>query len=217
MDVRNAVTDEERDEELRWRLETLRVQFEEGKIHVADHLADDFESSLKAVRYGSDGRIDLSTVDGRVRAMAMMAAVVKNRQDMKDAVSLEEIANLYFEYVDRNLGLFIKEASANCLDAHTAAMLVSRQPLAVDNISPQIPQFLEGLQEFWSALTESSHYHIQDIVGTKAVYGGDLFPSYQKTSPAASAYTLIQSFFLIHFGTPDIYLQTPPLTNRSIT
>ncbi|WP_281017845.1 MULTISPECIES: hypothetical protein [unclassified Minwuia] len=104
------MAEEDYDEELRWRLEVLRTQFEEGKIHIAEHLAADFERSLGAVRYRADGKIDLSTVDGRVRSMAMMAAVVKNRQDAKDAVSLEEIAHLYFCCIEENLGLFLREA-----------------------------------------------------------------------------------------------------------
>lgn len=33
------------------------------------------------------------------------------------------------------------------------------------------------LEEFWSVLTVSSHHHVQDLTGTKAVLGGDLFPS----------------------------------------
>jgi len=180
------MTQEDYDEELRWRLEVLRAQFEEGKIQIAEHLAAGFEESISAVRYGADGRIDLSTVDGRVRAMAMMAAVVKNRQEAKDAVSLAEISDSYFRYIEDSLGFFVKEARDKNYDAHTFAEMVSRQPLAVDDISPQIPSFLEGLQEFWTALTESSHYHIQDLPGTKAIYGGDLFPSYQRNIASSS-------------------------------
>ncbi len=174
------MTQEDYDEELRWRLEVLRAQFEEGKIHIAEHLAADFEESIGAVRYGADGKIDLSTVDGRVRTMAMMAAVVKNRQDAKDAVSLEEIAHSYFRYIEDNLGFFVNEARDKGYDAHVFAEMVSRQPHVVADISPQIPKFLEGLEEFWSALTEPSHYHVQDLTGVKAVFGGDLFPSYQR-------------------------------------
>jgi hypothetical protein len=171
---------EDRDEELRWRLEVLRARFEEGKIHVAAHLADDLEKSLNAIRYGTDGKIDLATVDARIRSLAMIAAVMQDRQEAKDAISLEEIAASYFKYIESNLGFFVTEAREKGYDAHDFALAISQQPLAVKDISPQIPHFLEGLQELWSALSESSHYHIQDLNGTKAVYGGDLFPSYQK-------------------------------------
>jgi hypothetical protein len=39
------------------------------------------------------------------------------------------------------------------------------------------------LEEFWSVLTESSHYHVQDLTGTNAVFGGDLFPSDHRFYP----------------------------------
>jgi hypothetical protein len=35
----------EQDEELRWRLELLKVQLEKGKIFIADHLAKDLEKA----------------------------------------------------------------------------------------------------------------------------------------------------------------------------
>ncbi|MGP3698791.1 hypothetical protein [Rhodobacter sp. NSM] len=174
------MTPEDYDEELRWRLEVLRAKFEEGKIHVAKHLAADLEKSLSAVRYGADGKIDLSTVDGRVRAMAMMAAAAKQREEVKGATSLEDITNTYFKYIEENLDFFVKEAGEKGYDAHIFAKAVARQPSAVADIHPQIPRFLEGLQEFWSAIADCSHYHVQDLAGTKAVYGGDLFPSYQR-------------------------------------
>lgn len=45
------------DDELRWRLETLKVMFEDGKIKIAEHLADGVEESLSKVRYGLDGKM----------------------------------------------------------------------------------------------------------------------------------------------------------------
>jgi hypothetical protein len=54
---------------LRWRSEVLKAKLEAGEIVIADHLAEDFEKSLKAVKYQADGQIDLSTVDGRIPTM----------------------------------------------------------------------------------------------------------------------------------------------------
>jgi hypothetical protein len=177
------------DDDLRWRLEVLKVMFEEGKIHVAEHLLDATKASLSKVRYGLDGKIDLSTVDGRIRSMSLMAAHMHQRTQAKAAISLSDISSMYFEFVDKNLGFLAKEARDRKLDAGQFARLAPTSPEFVKSISPQIPGFLEALQEFWESVSDSAHYHIQDLNASKAIYGGDLFPSYQKNiSSTASLY-----------------------------
>ncbi|WP_313760841.1 hypothetical protein [Rhizobium sp.] len=171
---------EERDEELRWRLEVLRTKFAEGKIFIAKEVAEGLEQSLMAVRTGADGKIDLTTVDGRVRSMALAVAAMDNRERTKNAMSLEYITNSYFEFIERNLGFFVKAAKDAGADAHEFGRMISSHPLNVEEYSPQIPKFLEALEEFWGAAADPSHYHIQDLQSTKAIYGGDLFPSYQR-------------------------------------
>lgn len=171
-------SDEDYEAGLRWRLEVLKAKLEAGEIGIADHLAEDFENSLKAVSYQADGRIDLSTVDGRVRSMALGAAVAHNRQAKKDAISLADISKIYFEFIEKTFGTFRYEADRRGLNAHQFATLVSRNGPSVAEISPIIPEFLESLEQFWQDATDTSHYHIQDLTGSKAVYGGDLFPSY---------------------------------------
>ncbi|MEP3443139.1 MAG: hypothetical protein ABJN72_16810 [Sulfitobacter sp.] len=168
------------DDELRWRLETLKVMFEDGKIKIAEHLADGVEESLSKVRYGLDGKIDLSTVDGRIRSMALMAAHAAQRDQAKDAISLSDITATYFEFVEKNLGFLTEPAASAGLDAHQFASTATRNEGFVKDFAPQIPAFLEALEDFWSNVADSAHYHIQDLHGTKAVFGGDLFPSYQK-------------------------------------
>lgn len=64
-------TDEQREYEARLqrRLQILKKQFEAGKIRIAEGLQ--VIDSLKRVRSAADGTIDLSTVDGLVRSMAL--------------------------------------------------------------------------------------------------------------------------------------------------
>lgn len=201
--------DLEYDEELRWRLEVLKAQFEDGNIKIAPNLADDFERSLMAVKYLPDGRIDLASVDGRVRSMAMLAAFSHSRKMEKDAAPQYDIAQMYFQYIEANLGSFVQEAREKGYDAHDFATVVSRQPLAVADIAPQIPKFIEDLEEFWGKVTDASHYHIQDIQGTKAVFGGDLFPSYQRNI-ASSASLYIDTIVLT-----DPFLHSKEVFERS--
>jgi len=173
------LTDEEK-AELRWRLNTLRVAFEEGKIHIAEHIADDFKTSLLAMKYGPDGEIDLETVDGRIRSMALMAAHFHNRTETKNAISLEDISKSYFEFISANLGYIKDKFDETDVTADQFARNVTRNPEAVESFHRSIPEFLEALGEFWDSVSESAEYHIQDMQTSKAVFGGDLFPSVER-------------------------------------
>ncbi|WP_424177147.1 hypothetical protein [Yoonia sp. TsM2_T14_4] len=182
-------TQEQYDDDLRWRLETLKLMFEEGKIHIADHLWEDTKTSLSKVQYQPDGKIDLSTVDGRVRSMSLMAAHMHQRNQAKDAISLSDISSMYFEFIEKNLGFINQEAKNYNLDALEFARLAPKSSDFVRDIVPQIPKFIETMQEFWENVSDSAHYHIQDLRASKAIYGGDLFPSYQRNiSSTASLY-----------------------------
>ncbi|WP_424550135.1 hypothetical protein [Shinella sp.] len=165
---------------LRWRLEVLLAKFEAGEMKFTPEVFDQMKASLLAVRTRPDGTIDLDSVDGSVRALAAATAGFHIREKEKDAASLEEVADAYFRFVEENCGFFAQEARRLGLDAHQFAGRVSSSPTAVNEISPQIAGFIEYLSEFWGALTDASHYHLQDIRATKAVYGGDLFPSHAR-------------------------------------
>lgn len=63
------------------------------------HLAEGVKESFGKIRFGQDGQIDLSTVDGRVRSMAMIVAVMHDREDTKSAASLADIQHAYFDRI----------------------------------------------------------------------------------------------------------------------
>jgi hypothetical protein len=166
------------DAELRRRLELLREYFEDGKIKIAPHLIDGFKESFGAVRYGSDGQVDLSTVDGRVRAMALAIAGMDQRDKTKEVASLRDIQNSYFEFVDHSFGDLRKEMVLANANPHSMSWAMSQHAETVDHVYPQIQTFVDALAEFWSGAEEVARYHLQDLNVTKGVYGGDLFPSY---------------------------------------
>lgn len=184
-----SVDQERYEEDLRWRLEALKLMFDDGKIHIAEHLLEETKESLSRVRYGPDGKIDLSTVDGIVRSMSLMAGHVRQRNQAKDAISLSDISSTYFDFIESNLGFINKQADDLNLDASQSAQVASKSPDFVHELAPQIPGFLEALEEFWAAVSDAADYHIQDLHASKAVYGGDLFPSYRRNiSSTASLY-----------------------------
>ena len=63
-------TDEEV-QDLTDRVFLLKERIEQGKMLFAPHLVDDFVHSMEAVRLRPDGKVDPTTVDGRIRAMTL--------------------------------------------------------------------------------------------------------------------------------------------------
>ena len=168
----------EYDERLRHRLKILAEQMEQGKISFAEHLAEETTKSLMAVKVDSNGVVDLSTVDGRVRSMAMAVEFGAYRNEAKEAASIQDISSNFFDFIEQNVGWIADEATKLELDAGQASHVMSNHPEFVADMAPKIEGFLGVLEEFWDTVADSTHFNIQDLDGSKAVFGGDLFPSY---------------------------------------
>lgn len=168
----------EYEDALRWRLEVLKAELDAGKIHVAEHLIDGFRASLGAIRLQADGRVDLSTVDGRIRSMALATGMMHQRQAAKDAISLQDISNIYFEFIEKQLGWIRTRASEHGVNAHEFATMVSSHEPSAKELVSGLAGFLEQLEGFWKDAMDASHFHIQDLQGSKSVFGGDLFPAH---------------------------------------
>jgi hypothetical protein len=95
---------EDQKRELRRRLKILREQLEAGRVHFAPLLFEETKKSLMAVRNGADGEIDLDTVDGRVRSMALAVAAMHDRDKVKHEISLADIQHTYFRWLEENFG-----------------------------------------------------------------------------------------------------------------
>jgi len=91
---------------LQRRLQILKKQFDAGKVHIAEEFQ--VIGSLKRVRYAADGTVDLSTVDGLVRSMALAVETMHDREEMKDSASLAKIQTEYFDFLEKNFGHFFK-------------------------------------------------------------------------------------------------------------
>jgi len=109
---------------LQRRLQILKKQFEAGKIRIAEGLQ--VIDSLKRVRSATDGTIDLSTVDGLVRSMALAVEAMHDREEMKDSASLAEIQSTYFDFLEQNFGQFFKVMIDRGLTPHDASSKQSK-------------------------------------------------------------------------------------------
>lgn len=163
---------------LRRRLVIFKQQMDAGKVSFAPHLAEEMKQSLAAIRYQADGEIDLSSVDGRVRATALAITALHDRAELKDSASLSEVQYLYFDFIEQNFGEIYRLMQEKKISPHDTASLFSRRPSTVKKINSNIDDFLERISFFWTNLAEVAHAHVEDMSGVlKGVFGGDLFPS----------------------------------------
>ena len=169
----------EYEERLRRRLKILQEQFKAGKVKIAEGL--NVEKSLLAVRQGPDGEIDLSTVDGLVRSMALAVTAMYDREELKKEASLSEIQNMYFKFIEDNFGQFYKIMIERDLTPHDAGKALTQSQGSIEDFTKNLHDFLNTIDQFWEALGEVAHIHVEDMHGNiKGIFGGDLFPSHDE-------------------------------------
>ncbi|MBL7252166.1 hypothetical protein ACLD02_18005 [Alloalcanivorax sp. C16-2] len=174
---------------LRRRLELLKQELEAGKIKFAEGLG--VVESLQKIRTNPDGSIDLETVDGSVRSLALAAEFMHDRKELKEAVPLPEIQEAYFSFIDQNFGRYFQVMKERDLTPHDAGMALSQNAETIAGLIENLPQFLEVIEEFWSQCGDAAHAHMEDMHGClKGVFGGDLFPSpYENLASKCGLYT----------------------------
>ena len=88
-------------DELHERVMLLKEEMKAGRVHFREGL--NVIDSLQKVRLASDGKVDVSTVDGAVRALALGVAYGRFRREAKE-IPLKESQTRYFEILDRFFG-----------------------------------------------------------------------------------------------------------------
>jgi len=154
----------EYEKRLRRRLKILQEQFQQGKVKIAEGL--DVEKSLLAVRQGSDGEVDLNTVDGLVRSMALAVTAMHDRDELKKETSLSEIQNLYFKFIEDNFGHFYEIMLKKNLTPHDAGRALTKNQKAIEEITENLDEFLNVIDQFWEGVGEIAHIHIEKRMGS---------------------------------------------------
>ncbi|MEJ1377353.1 MAG: hypothetical protein RPU32_05165 [Candidatus Sedimenticola sp. (ex Thyasira tokunagai)] len=170
--------DEEYNEELRRRLLILRDYFKEGKISTSKDI--DIEGSLLAMKYGPDGKIDLSTVDAKARSLALAVTAMHDREEMKEDIPLHDIQETYFNYIESSFGKHYQLMKEKGLDPDDIGRIISSKEEYRDEILPSIPEFVNVIKEYWEIAGEPAWAHMEDMNCLKGVFGGDLFPSFEE-------------------------------------
>lgn len=167
-------------EDLTYRVNLLREELENGNIKFAPHLIEGFKSSCSKIRFGADGKVIPESVDSRIRAMTLGLSHFKYRKDVKAEVSLYQIQESYFNFLETNFGEFHRAVLEKKTDPNQAAHFFSSKEDFVKDFTSSVPDLMKFVHEFWESLGDAVSIHLEDEMNLKAAFGGDLFPSYQK-------------------------------------
>lgn len=176
---------DQEDDELRARIEVLKEELEAGRVKIFADLQPVIDS-MKSVRYGPDGKVDLSTVDSRVRSLATIVAQFRHRREAKEAVPLQDLQQNYFTYIERNFGELYATMKKRGADPSQVGDAMASNPEAVEGFNKGMPEFLELIDDLWKKTWDGVYYHVQDLKGLKAVFGGETFPSPRKNIVSCS-------------------------------
>ena len=174
-----AKEQKEYEERVKHRVLILQQLLKDGQIQIPYN--SDVEKSILACRYDSTGEPDLSTVDGIVRSLALMAEDIDYRKKSKAIISLTEIQKRYFSYIEDNFFFFYQKMIELNITPHQAAFRIAYGKHSTDHIQEKIELFVNDIVDFWELHSEPAYIHIEDNYNSiKAIFGGDLFPSYSE-------------------------------------
>ena len=203
--------DENTIKDLTYRVNLLREELEKGKIKFAPHLIEGFKSSYAQIRFDANGLVIPESVDARIRSMTLLLSHLKYRSDVKAEVSLHEIQESYFKFLEINFNDFHSATLKSNSNPHEVAEYFSNKKDFVKEFVPQVNELLKYINEFWESLGDVVSIHLEDELKLKAAFGGDMFPSYTKNiASTCSLYIdtiilpcpLMRCANLINFWTP---------------
>jgi len=162
--------------ELHRRVELLRAKLQEGKLHIAPHLANDFRSSFNRIRISADGLVDEDSVDSRIRALLTFIAYQADREEWKEVVSLQQIQTAYFDRVEQMFGQPFQMMLEFNVDPYRFSNWFASDSGRVKDAIRTIDEFVSDILEFWENIAEPTWIHLEDSLDSKAVFTGELFP-----------------------------------------
>ena len=161
--------------ELDHLINLLKSELEAGNVMLN---SSEIVNSLSKVRTGLDGKVDPSTVDGSVRALARAVAARKNMREQAEKMSLQEVQAAYFDSLSEVFGDVFQEMQRKSANPQVIAEVLASNEKAVAAFVEDMPAFAASIEEFWEEHGPVVQAEIRHLGGMKSVFGGDLFPSY---------------------------------------
>jgi len=163
------------EERLRNRLETLREELDAGNVIFASHLREQILESFAKIRTGPDGKIDLSTVDGRIRVVALS---VEHYAAVKEAksISLDHVQTEYFAMLEDLLGDVANHCKKHDIQPYQFATYSKTNTDIIKQISTNADSISEIISNFWDNYGFVVKVHLEEMENVRGVFGGDVFP-----------------------------------------
>lgn len=168
------------------RVFLIKSQLEAGKLHIASHLIDGFKESLEKIRLRPDGKVDPTTVDGRIRAMGAAVNHFFERDEIKKKFNITDFQEAYFRMLFGNFQHFYDDFIKNNIEPYQMAHFISEQSDFVEHLDQIFPELLSDITEFWETSYEIGEIHLQDGEQLKANFAGDLFPAYTENAVSST-------------------------------
>lgn len=169
------------EERVQRRVRILFEQIEKGNLRFEENLVGNIQKSLDKIKFDEKGDPIIETIDGRVRSTALFAENLDHKQKMKNAISLYQIQERYFQRIDANFNHFYKMMIDNNVSAGEVANNIAYSNQNLDFLDNAIELVIKDLEEYWDLVAESAYLHLEEKDDSiKAVFGGDLFPKHDE-------------------------------------
>jgi hypothetical protein len=198
--MEKKIEQKEYETRLRFRLKLLKEKYEEGKILFPPDF--NFKESLFKVKLDENGEVDLDTVDGIVRSLALAVEATEQNNYLRETISLFEIQKLYFTFIENNFGKFYKMMVECKATPHQFALFICKNEEYKKYLVSIIPEFLLAIFEFWENYYQTAYLHVEEIQKSKGIYGGSLFP-YSEENIASKCGIYIDTIIL-----PDPFIRS---------
>ena len=162
---------------LKQELKAGRVKFAPG-LRVVD--------DIMKVKYGTDGKVDPSSVEPTVRALAYGLAGARNQEELMK-VPLIEAQAAYFDFLDVFFSNPYSEMRKHDLTPHQVAVGLSQTDSLVKSFAGEFEELQTGIEQFWRTYAPVVEAHLAKAETLKAVFGGDISPSTDTNIVASSA------------------------------
>ena len=124
-------------DELDEMVKFLKEQLTAGKMTVSSKSTLD---ALARVRFGPDGKIDPSTVDGSVRALGLATMGARHYREVRET-PLRDVQSRYFDSLYESFGELFEQAKRKGLTPQNAAEAISSNESMLSAFNSDVHDF----------------------------------------------------------------------------
>lgn len=159
------------------KIKHLIEEVKKGTVTFAEgmNVLDAFQN----IKYDKNGKVIPESVDPMINSLANTVQMHESHKILK-SVSLKFIQEEYFRFLELFFSEPYNEMIKHGLAPYMIAEDISKNEKLVHTFYSEISEFEKKLNSFWDKGGPVIEAHMLDMKGLKTVYGGSLFPDYEK-------------------------------------